>query len=747
MEMKYLLEMTDVEVIPLNTNQSPPHKGIQIWGWGAKSNLKRVTVTYGECGLMYYPMYNYEESKVQQNVRSYTHTVDNCNFESNRIGIEAIRVPVWVKDSYFNNYNDKGIHTSGTLGATYFVNNIFSGNYPNYKTVGISYTGANRLFLKRNTLYNNHIAIHTNRALVSAGCNEILNNSDAIRLEDHADLYMSTKSIMSGFNNLYGNSTSILSRYNGSVYLSEGFNIMKSQPDDLRKQLSFFINGDISKTMPNNTLDILSNYVEPEPEYILSDQQWNMQDWTEGNSHPPFNTFLYNRYAPHEMQYFTFGNTQPVINQDYNFYISKIVNECANTKWEGFSIPANSNPIDYPELFTPSQSMDLALKLIYSPNFPQKEIYEIKDILFMIGYDSTIQPSNIIELYEEVLLDYYESSSGIYIGYREILNQLIEQASFWANNNIIKVRQSDTMTESAEFSQICNLIDNIITESKLDINHFMHGREFELEAKKTEIMRLSRNYDNALNYISTLRNNYTGYYENFTLDNLECINNLENDLALGNIAPHQILEQYTCLQNNFLDTFYAELNEVTGVVYNSETFAPIEGASISFSSDLPIQNITTLSKEGGSYSISFKSDYDITIFVNASADGFYNYKDTFELTSGYDLTYDLYLTPTASMESIYDDKSSSAGEQIEPEKTLKIYPNPSSSETILEWEGYSLESQIEVFDLHGRAIYHTNWKGDSALKINTSEWKSGVYFVNIYTAEGNKLNRKIVIAR
>jgi len=79
---------------------------------------------------------------------------------------------------------------------------------------------------------------------------------------------------------------------------------------------------------------------------------------------------------------------------------------------------------------------------------------------------------------------------------------------------------------------------------------------------------------------------------------------------------------------------------------------------------------------------------------------------------------------------------------------ISIYPNPSNSEVTLKRQEVFSNSQITIYDINGRLVYQSDWKqGDENHTINTEQWQVGVYYVALQTAEGEKIVRKLMIAR
>ncbi|MBX2986181.1 MAG: T9SS type A sorting domain-containing protein [Bacteroidia bacterium] len=578
MEMANTLVMEDVQVLPIHSTQSPRHKGIQIWGWGAASALTRVKITHGENGLLYYPLWQHEQQSdihVRNHVR--THTVEDCDFENNQTGIKAIRVPVWVKDSRFSGYETSGILTYGTVSSrVYIVNNLFHHSAAPSTSTGILFqgtSGINNVNIRKNEITDNRVAIHGFAATVFAGCNQIYGNASAFHLEEHADLYASTQRL-SGYNTLSSNPNAIMSRYNGMVWLNEGYNILSSNPNHLQKDLSFFLNGKIGTTLPTPNLSSSYNFINPTPEYMLADGQYAQADWTDGNTHAPFNTFLYNRYTPNMNQYYTFDFGAPPISVTYTYLTEEIQTECAQSKWEDFSLPPVSNPADYADEIYSHDNLASGFLVFNTPNFPNLELNDIRASLFEAGYSLTqYSPTAIIHLYKEVLVDNYISNTAVNVGYNELLKQLLEQVAYWSENMHINNRVSDSLQEGSEYTMLHNLLEDILTQSTLDSNHFMHGDSFGLRTMQAELKRVAGNYQSALAAIENIRSTALSPFENFVLDKLECQNHAEQDLREGVVSPDSVFSLYPCLDGYFVEVPSENENRVlnTDIITSSQS--------------------------------------------------------------------------------------------------------------------------------------------------------------------------------
>ncbi len=72
---------------------------------------------------------------------------------------------------------------------------------------------------------------------------------------------------------------------------------------------------------------------------------------------------------------------------------------------------------------------------------------------------------------------------------------------------------------------------------------------------------------------------------------------------------------------------------------------------------------------------------------------------------------------------------------------VKIYPNPANSDFVV--EGKEINS-INVLDITGKMVKQVNTSGTITNKIDLSDIKKGIYFIQINTAKG-KVFKKIIV--
>jgi len=83
-------------------------------------------------------------------------------------------------------------------------------------------------------------------------------------------------------------------------------------------------------------------------------------------------------------------------------------------------------------------------------------------------------------------------------------------------------------------------------------------------------------------------------------------------------------------------------------------------------------------------------------------------------------------------------------EPQQEEYTLDVFPNPADEQVTLQWETMSSnETQVRVYDVNGRLV-HDEQTANTQLQLNTSEWMSGLYFVQVQNGE-TLISRKLLV--
>ena len=75
--------------------------------------------------------------------------------------------------------------------------------------------------------------------------------------------------------------------------------------------------------------------------------------------------------------------------------------------------------------------------------------------------------------------------------------------------------------------------------------------------------------------------------------------------------------------------------------------------------------------------------------------------------------------------------------------SLKIYPNPATTEIHIALEQPSSSGQIRVMDLTGKVINELSFIGEHC-RLDTRNWKTGSYFLEVKTEKGLAVRRVVV---
>ena len=78
-------------------------------------------------------------------------------------------------------------------------------------------------------------------------------------------------------------------------------------------------------------------------------------------------------------------------------------------------------------------------------------------------------------------------------------------------------------------------------------------------------------------------------------------------------------------------------------------------------------------------------------------------------------------------------------------KVIKAFPNPFINELLLELKDYPLSSplQVDIFNAVGELVHKSNVQS-SKLRISTTNWAKGVYFLEV-KAGGKIIGRKKIL--
>ncbi|PCJ64569.1 MAG: hypothetical protein COA58_12585 [Bacteroidetes bacterium] len=89
-------------------------------------------------------------------------------------------------------------------------------------------------------------------------------------------------------------------------------------------------------------------------------------------------------------------------------------------------------------------------------------------------------------------------------------------------------------------------------------------------------------------------------------------------------------------------------------------------------------------------------------------------------------------------------KTLSAKSILKLRESIKVYPNPATTQTIIEWGENLTISKIEITNVYGQLVYAAIDLQNSFQHIDCSHWDAGIHLITMYSLQGN-LSQKIMI--
>lgn len=109
------------------------------------------------------------------------------------------------------------------------------------------------------------------------------------------------------------------------------------------------------------------------------------------------------------------------------------------------------------------------------------------------------------------------------------------------------------------------------------------------------------------------------------------------------------------------------------------------------------------------------------------------------------------LPPDNSSNKLFNPTLESKNEEIvENPNALTLIPNPASNKTSIKYKlpNNALTGKIIITDINGRQVqYYEIIASLSSVELNTSNYLSGVYFVNLYSNNELVKTKKLVIIK
>ncbi len=80
------------------------------------------------------------------------------------------------------------------------------------------------------------------------------------------------------------------------------------------------------------------------------------------------------------------------------------------------------------------------------------------------------------------------------------------------------------------------------------------------------------------------------------------------------------------------------------------------------------------------------------------------------------------------------------------EKSFTVAPNPAMDKCIISIIGDpSLQHKINILDMNLNTVYSRSLEGASNMELNTHDWPSGLYLIEVIAKDGNRQLEKVQI--
>ena len=89
-----------------------------------------------------------------------------------------------------------------------------------------------------------------------------------------------------------------------------------------------------------------------------------------------------------------------------------------------------------------------------------------------------------------------------------------------------------------------------------------------------------------------------------------------------------------------------------------------------------------------------------------------------------------------------------AGVVSTPEYTihdLEIFPNPTTTDLVIDRKGYAMELDVELYSLSGKQLIESHYEGSEPIRLDMRDYPAGVYIIKLRSDEGVIRNERIII--
>jgi hypothetical protein len=91
-------------------------------------------------------------------------------------------------------------------------------------------------------------------------------------------------------------------------------------------------------------------------------------------------------------------------------------------------------------------------------------------------------------------------------------------------------------------------------------------------------------------------------------------------------------------------------------------------------------------------------------------------------------------------------KSKNADGSVKENTDISIYPNPAKTNVTIEVKKIMVNTEIDIFDITGRIIWHTNvTPGKTKYDVDVTDLPKGIYFVKAITQGAEVYSGKLLL--
>ncbi|MEL0295636.1 MAG: HYR domain-containing protein [Cryomorphaceae bacterium] len=76
---------------------------------------------------------------------------------------------------------------------------------------------------------------------------------------------------------------------------------------------------------------------------------------------------------------------------------------------------------------------------------------------------------------------------------------------------------------------------------------------------------------------------------------------------------------------------------------------------------------------------------------------------------------------------------------------LEIFPNPTTTDLVIDRKGYAMELDVELYSLTGKQLMENHYEGSEPIRLDMRDYPAGVYLLKLRTTEGVVRNQRIIV--